>query len=151
MHGSCVRFLPDLCWCQDCFRHCSGTPGHPPGPASVLAQGQKALDIRTSSLTRDVVARLRPLIQPRRNVKSTSPEPPVVRLEDGTLATDEKQALDRCIRHFAWNEGGTTCAPDTLVEAVRSRYSQKHDDPFPLQVGDIPSRCLMAGVIAGLT
>ena len=83
--------------------------------------------------TRDVVAKLRPLIQPRRRVKTTSTALPVIRLEDGSLALDEAQALDRWIRHFASNEGGVRCTPDSLVEAVRNAGSQPSEDPFTLR------------------
>ena len=100
--------------------------------------------------TRDVVAGLRPLLQPRRRAVQTQCSLPVVHLEDGTLAADSDQALDRWVRHFAGNEGGDRCDPATLVEAVRQSGARAHDEPFTLQVGDTPSRCHIERVMAGL-
>ena len=85
--------------------------------------------------TRDIVTRLRPLLQPKKRQQSFSRGLPAVRLEDGTLAVTDTQALDRWVRHFASNEGGTRCEPLDLEQAARASAASSSHDPFPLAIG----------------
>ena len=91
--------------------------------------------------TRDIVRRLRPLIQTRARGPGPQRGLPVVRLENGALAANEAEALDRWIRHFAANEGGTRCIPGDLVRQVRECADLQGGEPFDVAVGELPSRC----------
>ena len=71
---------------------------------------QQALE----SPTQDIVRQLRPLVQSRARGPGCRRGLPVVRLESGELAQDEDEAMDRWVRHFAGNEGGTRCSPEEV-------------------------------------
>ena len=104
-----------------------------------------------ASPVHDVVAKLRPLIQPRRQVQRWRRSLPVVRLEDGSLACNEAEALDRWVRHFAGNEGGTRCLPQSLLDNQRQELAAAAWEPFELQVGDLPTRSHLERAMARLT
>ena len=101
--------------------------------------------------TRDVVAKLRPLLQPRGKAMRFRRGLPAVRLECGSLARTEKEALDRWIRHFAMNEGGTRCLPADLLEVQRLEICGPARDPLSLEVGDLPSRSHLERAMARLS
>ena len=100
---------------------------------------------------KDVVARLRPLLQPRSKAMRHRRSLPVVRLEDGSLARNELAALDRWIRHFAMNERGSRCSPQDLLESQRCEILESRCEPFELSVGELPARSHLERVMARLS
>ena len=104
-----------------------------------------------TSPIRDIVAKLRPLLHSKGRVQRQRRGLPAVRLEDGRLATMGQEALDRWIRHFASNEGGVRCTPDTLMRDYRRDLLHTDGEPFELNVGDIPSRCDLEHVMVGMS
>ena len=101
--------------------------------------------------TRDVVARLRPLLQPGGKLQRHRRALPAVRLESGTLACTEQEALDRWVRHFAANEGGSRLTPADLVQRLRTAAPPGDCEPFEVDVGSIPSRCHLECVMVSQT
>ena len=108
---------------------------------------QQALDMPT----KDVLARLRPLLCPGGKRSRGYAGLPAVRMEDGTLAGDAEQARDRWIRHFAQNEGGTRVSEAALVSEYRQRQQGKSLD-FTILPGELPTRIqLEASMLACVT
>ena len=93
--------------------------------------------------TKDVLARLRPLLCPGGKRSRGYAGLPAVRMEDGTLAGDAEQARDRWIRHFAQNTA--------LVSEYRQRQQGKSLD-FTILPGELPTRIqLEASMLACVT
>ena len=74
-----------------------------------------------------------------------------MRLENGDLACNEVEALDRWIRHFAYNEGGSRCQPQDLVDDQRRGLTCAGGEPFELQVGELPTRSDLERAMMRLT
>ena len=97
---------------------------------------------QSSSLpTRDVVSKLRPLLQHSGRKGQGFAGIPAVRLESGQLALDEEQARDRWIRHFAANEGGVRISQSDAVVDYRQRLLLDCTSPCLIAQGEIPTRC----------
>ena len=93
-----------------------------------------------TSTTKDIVQRMRPLLgPPRRKQRGTAPLP-VVRLEDGTLATTPEEAHDRWLRHFSAAEQGGPIRPEVLIANCYERQRAADLDAIDICNDDLPSQ-----------
>ena len=124
--GPQSRLMVVLPPCHAAARHAFAAQTGPP-----RSQAEQTM----CSPTKDVVARLRPLLQPRGRQQRQRTGLPVVRLEDGQLPSDEQQSLDRWRSHFASNEGAVRCSPETLLQDFHRHLLRSGGDPFHLHCG----------------
>ena len=90
--------------------------------------------------TRDVIAKLRPIMNPGSKRKSGFTGLPAVCLEDGSLAADADAARDRWIRYFAGNEGGFRASEAVAVQTYRAHQTRAAALDFDILHGELPSR-----------
>ena len=100
--------------------------------------GRLAQDAMDSSV-KDVLAKMKPLLRCAGRRKNGGRALPATQLEDGTLAVDPEQALDRWVRHFAGVEGGIRRDPAEVVEA-RWRRLLEGREPIEIRQNEVPSR-----------
>ena len=94
------------------------------------------------SSAKEVLCRMRPLLRCAGKKRGGNRALPATQLEDGTLAMDEVQALDRWVRHFASIEGGERVSPAVLVCDRQARL-QCAREPVEIHLGEVPTRiCL---------
>ena len=90
--------------------------------------------------TRDVIAKLRPIVNPGGKRKSGFAGLPAACLEDGSLAADADAARDRWIRYFAGNEGGFRASEAVAVQTYRAHQIRAEALDFDILHGKLPSR-----------
>ncbi|CAE7242191.1 unnamed protein product [Symbiodinium sp. CCMP2592] len=92
------------------------------------------------SSTRDVVAKLRPLIGPPRR-KQKGPAPlPAIRLESGDFAESPHEATARWLRHFSEAEHGGPITPEVLIRRCQTRQAAANLEDLEVQTSELPSR-----------
>ena len=93
------------------------------------------------SPTRDVVAKLRPLLgPPKRKQRGTSPLPALA-LEDGSMASTPEEADARWLRHFSSIERGGPISPAAYVESCIGRQREANLEMLEVCQADLPSKC----------
>ncbi|CAE7526831.1 unnamed protein product [Symbiodinium sp. CCMP2592] len=93
-----------------------------------------------SLATRDVVAKLRPLVGPPRR-KQRGPAPlPAVLLEDGTHAATPDAADERWLRHFSSIEHGGPVIPEEHITHCLSRQDAVDTSDLEVVLAELPSR-----------
>ena len=94
------------------------------------------------SSAKEVLCRMRPLLRCAGRKRGGNRALPATQLEDGTLAVDEVQALDRWVHHFASIEGGERVSPAVLVGDRQARLKCARE-PVEIHLGEVPTRiCL---------
>ena len=90
--------------------------------------------------TRDVVAKLRPLLGPPKRRRRDSAPLPAVLLENGTLASSPEEADARWTRHFSSIENGGPCEHTELIQKCLRRQASADLDALEVHLAELPSR-----------
>ncbi|CAE7698157.1 unnamed protein product [Symbiodinium sp. CCMP2592] len=93
-----------------------------------------------TSHTKDVVAKLRPLLGPPKRQCRGVQALPMIRLEDGTFAEDKDSADQRWLRHFSAVESGQPVDVQTLIADCLERQQKADTDSLCLERVDLPTR-----------
>ncbi|CAE7243279.1 unnamed protein product [Symbiodinium sp. CCMP2592] len=97
-------------------------------------------DAACRSSTKDVVAKMRPLIGPPRRKQRGAVPLPTVRLENGELAQEPDEVEARWVRHFSAVEFGGPAKPEELISNCLQRQARIDLDGLEIDLAELPSR-----------